>query len=735
MSDSPSAIRRGWLCLPLFAAAALVIASAVPAPAQVSKAEAGCRTAIAKATSKYMKAFGKAVVACHKSRDLDAGAASTDCNDIDQADPDGKVAALATSARAGIVAKCAEAPAVLDAYTRCPAPVEDVDDGLPTGGIDSFGELADCVLAQAEVVAGKAASNVMGSPAPPLNEDLAGCHASLGAAYTKVIDTTMKVRAKCQKSADKAGGSLEFSCGTADPSDKIQSATEKGKAAITAACTLTGAAPARSMRAVSLAELDSCADTPDALADCTVEEEADVAADGAAAMAFELPGNCPAAGSYGVATSQEGTEVDAGWRGVAHDMDPILGYRAVQFPVTCDEDCNNCVSGTPVPAAEACRCSGDASDVCATNGDCTAGVCECFFGPPTSYAAGNTPACVTTRIAGTISGSLNPDTGDVSLSVPIRGRIYFGYDLVQPCPVCVAGICNSGAREDLPCSVDGVDATVGGVSYDCPPDPGSNLSGQGLGTTLSYTTGPVSMPFGTKCDNPPTADCACAACSTDSSIGCNSNSDCLGARVCSGSSQFSCTVDANCQGVDASPCNTSIGLCQKAFGIPCTTNAQCTNVNVGTCSPSTCTSNAGSPRAANACSSGICSPVAGEPGEGKCAGQFDRFCDGFLRPNGSGMIHCSNNGDCTGYTCPGGDCGDCTLDQERECFLNPITATGVPGQTIVGTGCFGGTGNPSVDAALGIPGAFRVRQNIAFDNGLCADGVTPFIPPGGSNCP
>jgi hypothetical protein len=84
--------------------------------------------------------------------------------------------------------------------------------------------------------------------------------------------------------------------------------------------------------------------------------------------------------------------------------------------------------------------------------------------------------------------------------------------------------------------------------------------------------------------------------------------------------------------------------------------------------------------------------------------------------------------------CPGGACGTCTFRKNRDCFLALIVAQGVPAKTIVGEGCIGPTINSAVNNSTGWPGAYRVRQNLTADL-LCADGVTPYYPPGGSNWP
>lgn len=742
--------------LPCFVAAVLA-AVAVPrlAHAQpVTADEAKCRSTIAKLTAKHMQTIGKAVTGCHKDRDLTVDLAATDCNDIDQADASGKVATAEGKMPAAIEKACAETPSVLAEFLRCPAPAETADDGGDTTGIDDYAELAACLIAHSRLLAEDAAGDAMGAPTPPIDEDLAKCHAVVGKSYTKLINTTFKVRGKCQAAADKAGGPLDFACATADPDGKIAAVAEKGRNAIAAACEETAPlASTRSLRAVDTSLLGACGETAEELADCAIDEAASDAGAGAAAMAFELPGTCPGAGFYGVTPSQAGTELDVGYRGTAHDMDPILGFRAVNFAVSCDADCGNCTSGAPVPTPEACRCESDASAVCDTLNaadldDCGGGTCRCYFGPPTPYVGGGTPACVVSQVNDTLSGGFDLGTGEMSLTVPVRGRIHLGMGIQQPCPVCTAGLCQGGQRDGLPCAVDASDATFGDVSYDCPPSVGSNISGAGIQTRLNYTTGSASLAFTTPCDSPSLEDCACALCSTDASVGCADNADCafLPSR-CSLGASFTCGDNGDCASVDAGPCNEFFDKCQQKFTQSCTTNADCLAVSVGTCEAPACTATGpGSSRRPNDCDDEICSPVMGEPGEGECAaGPEDTFCSGLVRANGKGLIACSTNGDCatfesgnpdpSAWVCPGDECGDCTIVQTRECFLDPITATGTPGSEIVGVGCMGATSSAGVNATLGLPGGYRVQQNFTMEAGLCPDGVTEFVPPGGSNCP
>ena len=108
-----------------------------------------------------------------------------------------------------------------------------------------------------------------------------------------------------------------------------------------------------------------------------------------------------------------------------------------------------------------------------------------------------------------------------------------------------------------------------------------------------------------------------------------------------------------------------------------------------------------------------------------------------------------DNADCDALDpdCPGGDCGSCTLLQNRACFPDPMGAHGsdavagavpsasVYGAELVSTLCVPATSNPVVDTSVGLPGPARLL--IDFDTlGRC--GLNPLASyelPGGSNCP
>ena len=148
-------------------------------------------------------------------------------------------------------------------------------------------------------------------------------------------------------------------------------------------------------------------------------------------------------------------------------------------------------------------------------------------------------------------------------------------------------------------------------------------------------------------------------------------------------------------------------------------------------------------RRPNACDDLTCEDADGSgPGEeGICEGENDTnsYCDGFTYGDGSGIIACSTNADCTTFDsqCPNSDCGDCTvMPQPRRCFLNPIDARGIAGTDgaeLVAAFCVGHTSSVFHNAAEGLPGPGRLKLDVGL-TAYCLDGTTEYEL-GGSSCP
>jgi hypothetical protein len=381
----------------------------------------------------------------------------------------------------------------------------------------------------------------------------------------------------------------------------------------------------------------------------------------------------------GTGSETTATEEDLGWTGIAHDTD-VLDRARVDLAIVCGgsgpSSCGPCEIQGVDPDLGNCRCANLNRVTCdqpflADGDDCAGAVCECYTAPPTPRSNGNVPTCLVTRLAGEPSGDWNPDTGAGSVALDQRRTVYLGSTLVTPCPTCDGdatpndglrdGTCVGGADDTLSCDANASDATFpapggGEYSYDCFPGPGLNITGPGLAIDLTLSTGSDSLTGSVVCGFPPTItlDCHCGQCSGDASKPCSSDGDCAG-----------------------------VGTCER--------------------------DGAGQPLP-NPCDDGTCTDAGG--GEGTCAaGPTDRLCDGIVRANGRGIIACQTNADCDPMNV-GVDAGDCTLTEQRECFLPAIVSQGAadPAQPVAaGVACAPKSSNAAVNVVAGLPGPLRLR--------------------------
>ncbi|HIF64740.1 MAG TPA: hypothetical protein EYG16_01975 [Deltaproteobacteria bacterium] len=691
-----------WTGVAAAAIAALVLALGVPtADAQITKDEAKCRGTIGKNVTKYVATAWKAVGGCHKSRDKGKVGAGTDCNDLGQADIKGKLTKAAAKLRSSIGGakdKCADKTTgnpftnVLDQYGRCPSPAQATDDGGAGDGIDDFAELSDCLIGLADATVEMASKEINGLPDNPtgLSKDQLKCRGAIAKNAGKLVATVGKERSKCQAGTDKSLGPISWVCGSADPKGKIASTAGKTNDGIAKACALSKA---------ELDAIDSCGDTVAQLQACVTADVAITNGGGTVAMAFELPGNCPASfpvlfnAGYGAQLTN--SELDSGFNGGAHDVDIVDAFQSAVL-TACDGDCANCVV-TEDPSPGYCRCDNDLTTTCdepfvADADDCGGDTCNCFFGPPLALSSSGTPVCVINEITGPLDCNCDGITGECTgdCKIGLTSRLHQGIGQTKPCPTCEGGTCSGGPRDGLACTVDATHPDFGPGAIECPPDAGSKISDLSIALNLNH--GVASLPFGTQCDAPLAASsCACAVCSGDSTVGCNSD-------------------------------------------------AECTALGAGTCD----SNGGGAGRLPNGCAAdGVCGVDPDDPSgqEGICtnAANVVTFCDAQLRASGKGLIPCSSDADCDvlDSECDGGDCGDCTLVQGRDCYLDPIEAAGDPspyGGDMGAIFCVPPTASPAVNNAGGLPGAGRVTINFDY-HGICDDGVTAFEAPGGSNCP
>lgn len=705
-----------------FAAIALSLAATLAMAGTshaLGKTEAKCRASLAKAFTKAVTTADKVSVKCHKARNKDGTLAGIDCNDLvaacsggdndgsictgasdcpngscspGQADSKGKFAIAQTKLHDTAEKKCALSGAnddVLNLFVSCPAPCDtkpNLDNPLST-----YTQVADCLSCLAGEIVGATNSNILGSPASPLTDSgEQKCHALIAKGYSKYLATLLKERTKCQKDDDKADGgtTIGAACLGADPTGKGKVGKAKAKAEIllNSACTGVG----------DLSVLDSCDTTIPGLESCLEAET--LAADAVLFPAhYELAASaCPVSitskvrAGFAPDATVHATHLDAGWKGLGHQQDVPDGYQTTIGLTNCDSGtppCGTCdISGVAddgISYASFTRCTGavpgvddstvDCDEPFTFDSQCNGSLCAYYLGPPQPLSSSTVPVCVLNYLENDVTGTFNVETGEMEQLTNVLSRIHNGGNLVtRPCPICVGdvtpqdgvkdGTCQGGSNHGGQCDVQAVDATFGAVSLDCPPAANTNVTGTGIELPLALTTGTTSLPFGTKCDFPlQVLDCACAVCSGDTSLACNSNTD-------------------------------------------------CSDVGAGTC-----TSGGGGPqRRPNACSDLVCTDIGNE--EGECQGgvglDVNHFCSGELRANGEGYMTCLDNSDCAfnDPICSGGDCGDCTMTTNASCFLNPIVGAGAPGtgtQVVAATFCIPATTSSGVNGGGGLPGPSR----------------------------
>ncbi len=429
----------------------------------------------------------------------------------------------------------------------------------------------------------------------------------------------------------------------------------------------------------------------------------------------------------GAGASATATWLETGWVGLGHGAGDWPEGMGLTYCASCQS--SNAPFGECAlvePKIGQGRCKDDPAVACDVidgpdPANCGGGTCRYPLGPPRAIVAGGTPYCVQTRIVGATSGAMHAEDGDLELSVPTRSVISIGGSADKPCPVCLAdgtandgnrdGTCDGGDRDGLACDANGTDVAFGRTSLDCPPSPLRNVTGVGLAQSQTLTSGSVSLAATLPCGFQSAPEsCPCLVCTGASDIACSSDSDCAGVEaICEQAPNLGCTGNADCSAADVGPCMLSIGRCTNQLSRACASDVDCTGADVGDCVSSTCSSvGNGTTARANSCV-GSCIDQGGGAGLCDGAGPIDSFCDGAMRGNGNGYIHCATNADCA-IVSVGFDAGECTLQSSRACFLDPIAATGAPDTSspvVVGVGCIAPTGSAGLNAILGLPGPER----------------------------
>ncbi len=685
---------------------ALVVLVAVGTATSFDGDEAKCRKTISKNTQKVMKSASKVITGCHSNRNKGTEPTGTDCNDLSpgEADPDGKVAGARTTMKTKVTGACNALPDndVLDEYVSCSVSCSATagPGNTPIGNpITTFADLADCLSCMAAELVETNHATYLGLPTTPVAAADQTCHKTIAKGWSKHLLTYHKERTKCQGAAEKAGtadGLGDTTCDT-QPIQKITDASGKATTDTTGDCAsvpagfnLTGGCAA----ATTAALLNACAlaqngtnGTGDGNTITVATYE--LAADTAAICPVRVDALIRA--GVGVAGNTN-SFLDVGFTGMAHYADvPDDYFLSADLICAASPPCGDCtVDGLALAGPQYLafsRCIDDFSIACspafASNVLCpSGGMCTYILGPPLPISAANNPTCNINTMVLDITGTANPATGSGALDVELKTRVHLGIAKTKPCPTCnndptagdgvKDGLCDGGPKDGLGCDTQAFDESFApqsddeGLSLDCPPSPGANISGAGLNIPISFTTGSSSLAFESPCDAPlQFLDCACGVCSLAISKPCGNNSDCGGG-----------------EGL----CNTNGGG-QAAQRLP------------------------------NSCSDLICTDVGG--GKGECqAGVIDvddlQFCDGQVKANGHGYLVCLSQGDCdtADPECDGGDCGTCGgVTEQRPCFNDPIVVSGIAdpdNPNIAATFCIPPTSNAAINGAAGTPAAGRV---------------------------
>lgn len=430
------------------------------------------------------------------------------------------------------------------------------------------------------------------------------------------------------------------------------------------------------------------------------------------------------------------TEIDVGWSGAGHDMDPSSG-SAMTFGL----DCPTCTPGdygtctiTGFDASSGnCRCQNDPRVVCdeplaADADDCGGSQCQCYIRVPTPVSVYGTSACVYSKAGADVTGTWDVEAGSGTFTLDERLLVHLGATTLAPCPTCDGdvtpgdgvrdGTCNGGQSPGLGCDAQASDPTYplpggGFYSIDCLPSVGSNITGPGMIIAHTETTGTSTLASTLPCTGE-AGSCPCAVCSGNTSVGCSSDAECAALPgICAGAPNgggLACESNSDCASADVGPCLGGILKCAKKTSLSCATNNDCLGQSVGPCNDQTCSSvGLGQQTQQNQCDFGICT-VDGS-GEGQCASGTVEFCDGYVDEDGRGIVTCFFDSDCAAW---GPEAGACTISQPRDCFDPTISATGAADpatpRTVAAT-CVPPTSNSAVNSVFGLPGPGRVRTD------------------------
>jgi hypothetical protein len=725
-------IRRAFIFLSLASALA-------PSPGfALTAAETSCRDEIAGNLARYVASVAKVVTKCHDLRSAGDLALDIDCNDVEQADTDDRLARSRSKLGEAIVEECSGAGSLLAGYDECPAPAETADDEGATSGIDSFSELAACLAALADRHVGNLARDAEGSPPEPLLNPLLKCQKTLGKGVVKIVRTIMKERQTCQNAADSSGdGSYE--CENSDPRARIEKTRDVHVSKVAKSCAYAPDV---------LAKLDACSDDTAALAACS-RSSADMHGSALIRLAYDtstpvtttttlstttttIPagpacgasapacnGTCPT----GAACETDGssctcvvqgtgpcapaqitrmirarysgvpslTTLSTGWSGKALDVD-VPDHTGDTVNVTCDSNCENCQIDLNTDVdnpASLCRCTSNQAQNCdvvngadPTHCGSVDPTCRCYFGAPLALSSGGTPACVVSRIRQQYDGTMDLRRGEWHDQIRLASVVHLGISQTAPCPTCEGDIKpNDGVRDG---------SCAGGVSSNACDENGEHA-----------TYGPTSL------------DCLPASAANVSGAG-------LLIELNASTGEISLPATLPCQTPSGAMCPCRV--CTGNGNLGCSSDAQCAANGAGTC-----TDAGGAGVVLNTCDGFMCNA------NGVCAtGPVDTYCDGLVHPDGRGFLPCSGDADCTPYSA-----GACTVADIRRCVPDPFLAEGKPGPFDTSTAalfCVAPTSNPGVNLAGGLPGPGKYVLSFTPDIRCTSNPNLVYEFPSGDNC-
>jgi hypothetical protein len=407
---------------------------------------------------------------------------------------------------------------------------------------------------------------------------------------------------------------------------------------------------------------------------------------------------CPT--TYTFTVTGTSSDEDLGPTALGHDADLPSTSRLTFNLGSCTNGtppCGDCAVSGPVanPGGAAFanrRCRG--ADVtgasgswisCTSDAECpgTGNACVFFLGPPQPIGVGGVPVCATNEIGGSVAGTVNVETGSTGISLPWRLRMGIGFDIPDPCPRCVGGLCSGGPRDGQTCTVNGSSAVFGdALSLDCPPPPPTVEQLMNVPLTTGAQTEMLSAASPACSATGFTAlKCPCDVCDNAASTPCRTSADCVAVGA------------TTCGGRHCAPPSTNLGQL-------CTASSECVG---GLCAV------VGQSTQPNPCDDGACTPNTppdnDSSDEGECAaGPFDGYC---AIETYRGCVVASD--------CPAS--GDSCTFPARQCFTlngalgNDVSASGVTSPTtptLAGLFCMPPTVASSFNTAFGFPGLGRL---------------------------